>query len=79
MRDADVSALSGPTLEAQATIQDAIADTGVKRFYPSEAGFHQIHRKSKIVWDISFSLKLESPMRLVLISVLSSIPINATS
>jgi hypothetical protein len=49
MWDADVSALSGPALEAQATMQDAIADTGVKRFYPSESGFHQIHRKSKTV------------------------------
>ena len=57
MRDADVSALSGPTLEAQATIQDAIADTGVNRFYPSESGFHQIHRKSKTVWHVSIQPK----------------------
>ncbi|KAI2486253.1 NAD-binding protein [Pyrenophora tritici-repentis] len=26
-------------------IQDAAADAGVKRFYPSEYGFHQIYRK----------------------------------
>jgi hypothetical protein len=57
MWDADVSALSGPALGAQATIQDAIADTGVKRFYPSESGFHQIHRKSKTVWDVSIQPK----------------------
>lgn len=43
--DAVVSALNGSALEAQATIQDAAADTGVKRFYPSEFGFHQIYRK----------------------------------
>lgn len=49
MRDAYVSTLSGPALEAQATIQDAIANTGVKRFYLSEFGFHQVHRKSKTV------------------------------
>jgi hypothetical protein len=40
-----VSALNGPALKAQATIQDAAADAGVKRFYPSEFGFHQIYRK----------------------------------
>jgi saccharopine dehydrogenase-like NADP-dependent oxidoreductase len=43
--DAVVSALNGPALKAQATIQDAAADAGVKRFYPSEYGFHQIYRK----------------------------------
>lgn len=43
--DAVVSALNGPALEAQATIQDAAADAGVQRFYPSEYGFHQIYRK----------------------------------
>ena len=57
MWDADVSALSSPALEAQATIQDAIADTGVKRFYLSEFGFHQIHPKSKTVWDISIQVR----------------------
>jgi hypothetical protein len=43
--DAVISALNGPALEAQAIIQDAAADAGVKRFYPSEFGFHQIYRK----------------------------------
>jgi uncharacterized protein YbjT (DUF2867 family) len=43
--DAVVSALNGPALEAQAIIQDAAADAGVQRFYPSEYGFHQIYRK----------------------------------
>jgi uncharacterized protein YbjT (DUF2867 family) len=43
--EAVVSALNGPALKAQATIQDAAADAGVKRFYPSEYGSHQIYRK----------------------------------
>jgi uncharacterized protein YbjT (DUF2867 family) len=43
--DAVVSALNGPALEAQTTIQDAAVDAGVQRFYPSEYGFHQIYRK----------------------------------
>jgi uncharacterized protein YbjT (DUF2867 family) len=43
--EAVVSALNGPALKAQATIQDAAADIGVKRFYPSEYGFHHIYRK----------------------------------
>lgn len=43
--DAVVSALNGPALEAQGTIQDAAADAGIKRFYPSEFGFHQTYRK----------------------------------
>jgi len=43
--DAIVSALNGPALEAQATIQDAAAEAGVQRFYPSEHGLHQIYRK----------------------------------
>jgi len=43
--DAVVSALSGPALKGQAVIQDAAADASVKRFYPSEYGFHQIYRK----------------------------------
>jgi putative NADH-flavin reductase len=47
--DAVVSALNGPALEAQATIQDAAADAGVQRFYPSEYGFHQIYRKPSAV------------------------------
>jgi nucleoside-diphosphate-sugar epimerase len=40
-----VSALNGPALEAQPKIQDAAADAGVKRFYPSEYGMHHIYRK----------------------------------
>lgn len=43
--EAVVSALNGLALEAQATIQDAAADAGVRRFYPSEYGFHHIYRK----------------------------------
>lgn len=43
--DAVVSALNGQALEAQVVIQDAAADAGVKRFYPSEYGFHHIYRK----------------------------------
>jgi nucleoside-diphosphate-sugar epimerase len=43
--EAIVSALNGPALEAQCILQDAAADAGVKRFYPSEYGFHQIYRK----------------------------------
>jgi uncharacterized protein YbjT (DUF2867 family) len=43
--EAVVSALNGPALKAQAVIQDAAADAGVKRFVPSEFGFHQIYRK----------------------------------
>jgi putative NADH-flavin reductase len=43
--EAIVSALNGPALKAQSTIQDAAEDAGVKRFYPSEYGSHQIYRK----------------------------------
>lgn len=43
--DAVVSALSGPALNAQPIIQDAAADAGVKRFYPSEYGMHHIYRR----------------------------------
>jgi hypothetical protein len=43
--DAVISALNGAALESQSTIQDAAADAGVRRFYPSEYGFHQIYRK----------------------------------
>jgi uncharacterized protein YbjT (DUF2867 family) len=43
--DVVVSALNGSALKAQAIIQDAAADAGVKRFYPSEFGFHHIYRK----------------------------------
>jgi hypothetical protein len=40
-----VSALNGPALGAQATIQNAADDAGVQRFYPSEYSFHHIYRK----------------------------------
>ncbi|KAL1877271.1 hypothetical protein Plec18167_004960 [Paecilomyces lecythidis] len=40
-----VSALNGQALESQVDIQDAAADAGVKRFYPSEYGFHRIYQK----------------------------------
>jgi hypothetical protein len=43
--DVVVSALNGSALKTQAIIQDAAADAGVKRFYPSEFGFHHIYRK----------------------------------
>jgi uncharacterized protein YbjT (DUF2867 family) len=43
--DAVVSALNGPALQAQSLIQDAAADAGVQRFYPSEFGMHIIYRK----------------------------------
>jgi len=43
--DVVVSALNGPALEAQYKIQDAAADVGVKRYYPSEYGMHHIYRK----------------------------------
>lgn len=47
LKDVDVvvSALNGKALEAQGLIQDAAADAGVKRFYPSEYGMHNIYRK----------------------------------
>jgi hypothetical protein len=40
-----VSALNGPALKAQTTIQDAAVTAGVKRIYPSEYGFHHTFRK----------------------------------
>jgi putative NADH-flavin reductase len=43
--DAVVSALNGPALEAQPMLQDAAAEAGVRRFYPSEYGMHHIYRK----------------------------------
>lgn len=43
--DVVVSALNGKALEAQYAIQQAAADAGVKRFYPSEYGMHHIYRK----------------------------------
>lgn len=48
--DVVVSALNGPALEAQKTIQDAAADAGIRRFYPSEYGFHHIYRKPGDDW-----------------------------
>jgi putative NADH-flavin reductase len=43
--DVVISALNGDALEAQGVIQDAAADAGVQRFYPSEFGMHHIYRK----------------------------------
>ncbi|KAI1622044.1 hypothetical protein EDD37DRAFT_667877 [Exophiala viscosa] len=43
--DVVVSALNGPALDSQILIQDAAADAGVQRFYPSEYGMHHIYRK----------------------------------
>jgi len=48
--DAVVSALSGKALRAQPVIQDAAADVGVKRFYPSEYGFHNWYRRPGSDW-----------------------------
>ncbi|KAH9836412.1 NmrA-like protein [Teratosphaeria destructans] len=49
--DAVVSALNGKALESQITIQDAAAAAvGVKRFYPSEYGFHHIYHKPDSDW-----------------------------
>lgn len=44
--DVVISALNGKALEYQGLIQDAAADAGVKRFYPSEYGMHPIYEKS---------------------------------
>ncbi|RKU40576.1 hypothetical protein DL546_002022 [Coniochaeta pulveracea] len=44
--DVVVSALNGPGIASQFTIQDAAADAGVRRFIPSEFGMHHIYRKS---------------------------------
>lgn len=43
--DAVVSALNGKALDSQVAIQNAAVDAGVKRFYPSEYGFHHIYQK----------------------------------
>ena len=43
--DVVVSALNGKALEVQGMVQDAAADVGVRRFYPSEYGMHHIYRK----------------------------------
>lgn len=48
--NAVVSALNGKALDFQAIIQDAAADAGVKRFYPSEYGFHQTYHKPGDDW-----------------------------
>ncbi|PCH39995.1 NAD(P)-binding protein [Wolfiporia cocos MD-104 SS10] len=42
--DAVVSVLNGPGVAAQYIILDAAIDAGVKRFYPSEYGFHHAYR-----------------------------------
>lgn len=43
--DVVVSALNGKALESQVGIQDAAVDADVKRFYPSEYGFHHIYQR----------------------------------
>ncbi|KFA63332.1 hypothetical protein S40285_01853 [Stachybotrys chlorohalonatus IBT 40285] len=48
--DAVVSALNGKALEAQPVIQDAAADAGVQRYYPSEYGMHNEYRKPGDPW-----------------------------
>ncbi|KZT09382.1 NAD(P)-binding protein [Laetiporus sulphureus 93-53] len=42
--DAIISALSGPGISAQYRILNAAIEAGVRRFYPSEYGFHQAYR-----------------------------------
>ena len=48
--DAIVSALNGKVLEAEPKVQDAAAEAGVGRFYPSEYGFHQVYHKPGSDW-----------------------------
>ncbi|KAK5120051.1 hypothetical protein LTR85_006532 [Meristemomyces frigidus] len=48
--NAIVSALNGPAQNSQPMIQDAAAEAGVKRFYPSEYGFHKLYRKPDSDW-----------------------------
>lgn len=48
--DVVISALSGEAIEYQGLIQDAAADAGVKRFYPSEYGMHHIYKESGKDW-----------------------------
>ncbi|KFA47497.1 hypothetical protein S40293_02186 [Stachybotrys chartarum IBT 40293] len=48
--DAVVSALNGKALEAKPVIQDAAADTGVQRYYPSEYGIQSEYRKPGDPW-----------------------------
>jgi len=43
-QDVVISALNGKGLDAQFTILDAAAEAGVRRFYPSEYGFHHVYR-----------------------------------
>lgn len=45
--DAVICALNDKALDYQPTIQDAAADAGVKRFYPSEYGMHHLYRKPR--------------------------------
>ncbi|KAI0923220.1 hypothetical protein AcV7_005796 [Taiwanofungus camphoratus] len=42
--DVVVSVLNGPGIASQYQILDAAVKVGVKRFYPSEYGFHQLYR-----------------------------------
>lgn len=42
--DVVVSALNGKALDAQGKVQDAAAEAGVRRFYPSEYGMHHVYR-----------------------------------
>lgn len=39
-----VSALNGKALAAQKIVQEAAAEAGAKRFYPSEYGMHHVYR-----------------------------------
>ncbi|KAF2766424.1 NAD(P)-binding protein [Teratosphaeria nubilosa] len=48
--DAVVSPPNGKALESQITIQEAAAVVGVKRFYPSEYGFHNVYHKPDSDW-----------------------------
>lgn len=42
--DAIITVLNGPGVASQYAILDAAIETGVRRFYPSEYGFHQAYR-----------------------------------
>ncbi|TFK45385.1 NAD(P)-binding protein [Heliocybe sulcata] len=48
--DVVISALNGPVIDAQKGLFEASLEAGVKRFYPSEWGFHNIYRKPGDDW-----------------------------
>ncbi|EPQ54044.1 NAD P-binding protein [Gloeophyllum trabeum ATCC 11539] len=48
--DVVISVLSGPGIDAQRDLLEAAVEAGVKRFYPSEWGFHNVYRKPGDEW-----------------------------